>query len=416
MLKAGSIIYALVIALLIALLCSGLIAADQLYRVEQQQHLQQAKSLQYFQSGLNALRQIPEVEFQRELSLFGGVGDSVQLKKLPWGLFEVHAVKTLNQHAVHGKAALMGGLPSDQPEEALYLTDRGRPLKVAGSTLLKGKCALPASGIERAYIEGTSFTGDELVTGKVVESGRTLPPYQVPLVEALRERLKNGWQDGDTAIVWENYWGNELKRSFLQNTVVIQSAGPIELNEFTAEGNVIFWSKHSIKVGQNAALQGVLLLAPSIYIDDFTAGTFQAFATDSIYTGDDVTLHYPSILGVVENAKDNRKLTVDIGERTTIQGLVFAIDAKPNPRFPVQLSVGRETLVEGLIYAEGELQLKGKVAGSVYASELTLKTPSSIYQNHLLNAKIDLTARSQFQCPSSFLAEAPSTQIVQWLN
>jgi hypothetical protein len=45
--------------------------------------------------------------------------------------------------------------------------------------------------------------------------------------------------------------------------------------------------------------------------------------------------------------------------------------------------------VTGLVYTPGYMDFKGDVTGSLYCGGFILRTPSAVYENHLLNAVVN---------------------------
>ena len=50
--------------------------------------------------------------------------------------------------------------------------------------------------------------------------------------------------------------------------------------------------------------------------------------------------------------------------------------------------IDKGAVVSGFVYCNGETELKGTINGAIYTQSFYLKTASSAYQNHLLNAEI----------------------------
>jgi len=61
-------------------------------------------------------------------------------------------------------------------------------------------------------------------------------------------------------------------------------------------------------------------------------------------------------------------------------------------------------------------QIKGSVNGSLYSSELVLKTASSVYKNHLLNVGISMDEEVKKRCFPNLLSRSKYNTISEWLN
>ena len=134
------------------------------------------------------------------------------------------------------------------------------------------------------------------------------------------------------------------------------------------------------------------------------------------YLKNKVLLKYPSVLGLIETLIPNEySAEILIGAKSQVLGSVFAISEAPNFRMPVQISIDKDAEVDGLVYCQGRTQLKGTVNGNLYTQKFYLETPSSKYENHLLDAKILNSLPSDFVSVSLFENSNTLTQIT-WLN
>ena len=70
----------------------------------------------------------------------------------------------------------------------------------------------------------------------------------------------------------------------------------------------------------------------------------------------------------------------------------------------IQLSDGSS--VEGLVYSKGYIDFKGNITGSLYCNGFILRTPSAVYENHLLNASINST-----ELPEFYVGNFPSEDV-----
>ena len=80
------------------------------------------------------------------------------------------------------------------------------------------------------------------------------------------------------------------------------------------------------------------------------------------------------------------------------------------------VKLGKESMVEGLIYSQGYSDIQGNLHGTLITNGFILVTPSSVYENHLLNAVIDRKALSNFFVGGLILNKTGGKKIAKWLN
>ena len=407
-LKASSIYYALFLCVIIGLFLGGMILFAGINkqfeaRIDIQDRLMNNANsgIEY---GLTNYREISEEG--SELLLFDSQIDSVNVHRKVWGAFEVIASEAHHGKFHSNKVTLCGHL-KDPSESNLFVADLGRPISLCGETRLEGKCLLPKAGLERAYIEGQNYKGDKMVYGSEGIAERSLPA------------TNQGFRDQITSIKGDvQQWDNpdSVNHSFHEEAIHFVHDGVVSLKDNSLNGYVYLDVRDSIFVGKDAQLDHVILRARVVYIQQGFKGNLQAYATERITLEEEVQLTYPSVLGIVEERfPEKENATITIGQKSQVLGSIFAISESPNFRLPVQISVEEEAIVHGLVYAQGRMQLKGIVNGSVYTSKFYLETPSSKYENHLLNAKIKNELPDDFVYIPIMETDEPLTKI-EWLQ
>ena len=265
---------------------------------------------------------------------------------------------------------------------------------------------IPKAGVERAYIEGQNYIGTQMIYGTKGISGRSIPPVDQAFTDRVRhfEGKVQIWDDLDSVVC-----------SFSDEAIHFVDDGIISLKNNVLKGQILE-SRDSIFIGADAKLEDVVLKGRVVYVQKGFKGNLQIYATERIILEDQVQLTYPSVLGVMEEIfpeKENAEII--IGEKSQVLGSVFAVSEAPNFRLPVQISVEKEAEVHGLLYNQGRTQLKGMVNGSLYTNKFYLETPSSKYENHLLNATIKDELPEGFVYISIMASNEPLTKI-EWLQ
>ena len=315
---------------------------------------------------------------------------TIKFKTQPWGTYQkVGAVSQLKNFK-YKKTALIG---AKQPTDiiALYLKDNNKSLVLVGDTKIKGNAYLPEQGVKSGNISGLSFNANRFIDGNVNLS------KQFPKLNfQTRNYIQNIQSIYDSNISLENFKitsGTSISNSFENETLVSIRSNGIYLNDVSLIGNLVIQSYSKIVVSNTAKLKDIILIAPKIEIENGTTGTFQAFATDHILVGNNCNLQYPSALVLTkpfrEKFEEEHKIHIDSNSK--LQGNIILLGRKDAKNYNPQILISAGTTVEGEVYCEQTLELKGKVYGSIYTDSFITIANGSYYQNHLLNAEINST-------------------------
>jgi hypothetical protein len=410
MIRAAALAYAIVFSLLLGLMASAFIwIASAQKKVEIRSLNKETvlfdsySAVQYGMYHLN--------ENQASSTLIHPSGDTSELKSISWGAFTIIFTKTYKGNVKKERAALIG-LEQNNSFPALYLSNSIEGLKVGGETRIRGKVFLPKGKVERAYIGGMIFTGDQLIEGRIETSESFLPP------------LYAKWRD----LNWQQFYTEDKQKlsfenqdsvySFLHPTTIYKSIEAIQIQE-SIEGNVIFHSFDSIFVSAKARLKNVILIAPIIHFEAGFTGNVQALASEKITCMEGVKLTYPSILALNEQKikSPNSKRVIQLHENTEVFGGILLTTQAADFRKPISLQLFPKSTVAGMIYNQGESNLKGNVYGSIYTQKFITYAGGGIYSNHLINATISSKEMPVFFVYPNWLEteEQQKPKILQWL-
>lgn len=382
-LKASSIYYALFLSIVIALVLGSMVLFSGMNRqfasrLELEEILMNnaVSGIEYAQANF---QELPNHE-SRYIRLFNEGIDSVKITKKQWGAFTILESTSLHNQSAYTKIALTGQQNSAN-DPNLFVTDQGRPIALCGDVRLEGKIQIPESGLKRAYIEGKNYTGDKMFYGTQSKSERNLPPID--------EQFLNQVFDVQAEILEWDKAEDSIRVSFSEIGKHFISDSYTSLVNIVVDGQVMIESKDSIFVGASAQLNHVILKSPIVYFENGFKGNAQVFASSKIVLEENVCLKYPSVLGLIEEEfpKENQA-EITLHERSQVIGSVFLFSREENFRLPVQLNVATESEIDGLVYCKGKTQLLGTINGNLYTDKFYLKTKSSTYENHLLDAKI----------------------------
>lgn len=420
MIKASSLFYAVVISIIIAIVSSSFILFAYLYRIESDQ-LGISERLQLnAESGLNLLlsqQSLLSLNDSKILDLYGNNEDSVFLNRKPWGAFEVMISRAVFHGQISERIAQAGWVTDSLQQFSLYLADEGKPLAVCGNTAIRGNAYLPKSGVERAYIESQAYMGSKLIYGNIYKSKSEVPEFNSLLIKYIQTLLKDKTgSETDSLIQLQRPLSNDsLGNSFKNSTVILYSKDVIKMENSTFSGNIVIASDTLITVSETAVLNDIILIAPKIILQKEFKGQIQAFASDSILVEEHVFLRYPSVLGIVStNAARNCAVVLD--KRDTIVGSVFAHQPTVDSYKRAGIRLGEKSMVVGQVYSTGYAELKGAVYGGVMCSSFLLETPSSKYENHLLDAIIDQTGLPDYYTGVALLKQSAYKKVVKWVN
>jgi hypothetical protein len=417
MVKAGALYYAIFISFLVALLGGFFVMNVWTHHAHTLLILNGQRLERNLHSSLLLAQETPELipdNKSVEVDLFNDGNDIVSVTRKQWGGFSLVRVdaeaKFINKSAI----ALYGKDVFENEKIALYLSDRGQYLSLSGKTIIKGDCFLPKSGLRRAYIEGSSFQGSKLSEGKVSESKPELPsenntiittniPYfscQISLNDTL----------ADIALLFRS---DTIRQSFYSKTLVMYSKYWVTLSDKFLQGNIRIISSKGVTITKSVQTDNIIVYAPKIEVGKGFVGNLQLFASDTIIVNDGVKLLFPSLLSIPD--AQNAKAFINIGKNCLIIGdLLLSIkNETKNSRAECLLNAG--SIVTGRVYCEGRLELRGTVNGTIYTNGFILRTPGSIYENHLIDATINFDALPEYYSGSLINGIVERYKMVKWL-
>lgn len=412
-LKASALFYALIVAIVMALVSSALISMTYYHRLIINYGYIQEKLMRNAESGWNLLLTDKRaIISSTTIDLFNNQTDSVRISKKRWGLFEI-AMSQAFQQSLRGqeestKIGLLGVSPDKVDQSALYLQDNRKPLSISGQTQIIGTAFLPKSGVKSAYVNQQSYEGTSLIYGEQKQSQRILPPIQKEAIVYHEAQFKHLSPSSFYEL------GDSTEQSFLAETLYCRDK-VIRINEKHLKGNICLIADSLIYIGRNTVIEDLVVYAPFVVVEEGFVGQLQIFAQRKIEIGAYSTLQYPSVVALLKPRSSYNNPSINIREHAKIQGLVFAYQHKTD-NYPPLINVEKEALLEGQIFVHGTLDLKGTVYGNVTCSNFLLKTSATTYDNHLFNVTIDVGQRNKFYKSSIFKKERGKRQVIKWLN
>lgn len=391
---SGALQFTIFIGVIIALLLTGLVLLQSTHTFFIQQSKATVENIQLANSGISFLKK--QESFFSDTTIVAPLSNfnqKVEVQSASWGIYEKAIVKSTHREKIFYKCALLGSQIERVKRPNLYLQDNFKPLLIVGNAILKGNIYLPSQGVKPGYIAGEGFYGSNILNGHSYKSTSSLPDLKLKYREALEQFMKFQKVNPD------NYLGEtgliNFKNSFLKPTKILFNKGEIVLENNEITGNIIIRSEVKIRVKQTAKLRDVILIAPIIEIEDGVAGNFQVFVNTGVSIGKECKLSYPSSIVFLEkdnsrldsNSEENRIL---IDERSEIKGTIiyFKDKFKSDDNFKTQIKILEGSIVKGEVYCQGNLELLGKVVGSVYTEQFIVNKSGSVFINHIYNGQI----------------------------
>lgn len=415
--KAGALQYVLVIAVIIAIVIFSFISLiyvqqriNTKYSFAKETMINTQMGFDYIKTNTIAYHKATTLDF-----LDNPLATTTIVKK-HWGIFDLAIVTSEIKKERFQKVGILG--TQHKKKEALYLKENNQPLVVVGNTHIKGAVTLPKQGVRRGSISGISYYGNELISGTQKTSTTSLPP--IKNIAYLNYFTKN-YLENDVEIF---ELATHLKRhqSFSKTTILHKDTSQIILSKVTLSGNIVIVSETSIVVKSSAALEDVILIAPSIRIESNTKGNFQAIASTFIEVESNCELKYPSALLLLDQSEqetstmqEEKELPqIKIANKNTIKGIVMYQSNNKATNYKTQISIAESAVITGEVYCSKNLEMLGSVHGTVYTDAFIVNKSGSIYNNHLYNGLINSEL-----LPNQYAGlqiNSDSNSVAKWVN
>ncbi|WP_292939362.1 hypothetical protein [Mucilaginibacter sp. 44-25] len=415
-LRSASLYVVIIIALIVALLCEAMIATAYYYRTFHQYRERKSRLDNHTFSGLQLIRSDPsKVDYEdKAAALTSDDRDTIRISKYLWGAFDVGVSKASSGKDSSVMSILMG-LPIDSAKAgALYLVDEDRPLSVSGNTRINGNVFLPKSGIRTAYFNNAGYEGSPgLFKGTRKDSQRELPGPDLSRITAL-DHLADEERGGrlpetDTLLV-----------SFSGKAAEFRAKERSTLMHKYFKGRIIVRCDSVLTVDSTTTLEDVTVFARAIVIRPGFKGRCQLFARDSIVIGDRCELRYPSValLNGKARAMQGPGGFIRFGSKCHFTGLAMVWD-KERVQSPSAIYLGAAGIYSGQYYgALIGIPENTTVIGQVMCRRFYLRSGFGLYENYLVNARLDADALSPFYLGSSLVpvVRSGTQNIIRWLE
>ncbi len=391
MIKAGSLLYAVYVCLLISVMSAALVFIfNYNLQLATRQTVQSdlidlcGSCMEYY---LADARHFADL-YPEHIDPFDN-GLRCRFTKNKWGLFTSLTVTAYFKKDTINKSTFVGPRKSDK-ELALVLCDWDEPLKVSGTTVINGSMQLPRSGYKKVNLLGNSQLNKPVILGSIGSSKQALPKLEVEGYTRVPEGKGTTLSKIDRKAAVFN--------DFNTDPLIIKLQKGEQLDRLSLKGNIIIEATDTLYINNTTRLTDVIVYAPKIVLMKNFKGGAQFFAEYEIEVEEAVVLEYPTALAIMANNNILKDKKITIAKNSKIYGSIVLDAATFDEKEANTVVIEEDASILGTVYCNGKLQLSGSVTGTVYAHKLSLETKSGTYANTLLNAKIDAV-----KVPSSFV-------------
>lgn len=389
--KGGALYYAIFISFIVTLLGGLLTMNVMLHNVSDTEMLNAQRYERNISSALILISEKPDIlkmDGYVNIDLYGDDLDKVSAFTYRWGGYQLLKIDSGEEKRKISCIALFGKDISGNEKIALDLSDKGQALSLSGHTIIKGDCRLPKSGLRKAYIDGRSFSGSTLVDGKISAS----KPELISTGKFLKKNLdciKDPSASYDSIVNISSFpLIDTMRNSFFNKTLQLYSQNWIMIDAETIEGNIRIVSQKGVTISGSAKTSEIIVCAPKIETGENFCGNLQLFATDSIIIKKGARFLFPSVIAIPETS--NKLALINIEENCIISGDIF-LGSNTLANNHDECRINKGSVLTGTVYCDGNLQLNGTIHGRVITKGFVLRTSGSIYENHLLDATIDVS-------------------------
>lgn len=269
-----------------------------------------------------------------------------------WGAFNLMEIKSYVGNDTLKKVFLVGFSGKKDNSSVLYLSDNDRLLRLGNDSRVIGELRIPNGRINTANYKGQSFQ-----RGVVKDSERKLPEIGINQDSIFNRFINAEFGKLSTA---------GISNSFQQKPLIIKVGGGL-LSGMSIVGNIILESDKKLIIGADMRLEDVILKAPKVVFESGFRGNCQVFATELIKAEDSTFFEYPSIFS---GFSDKDSLKIELNDYSKLEGAIVLQSKIRSDNFKDHIILGKRSQVNGTIYSQGNLNLKGKIYGNVYAERL----------------------------------------------
>ena len=317
------------------------------------------------------------------VKLFEGTESSVVLTKKDWGLYEVLTANS--DYLPFSYSVVCGKERESELNAALWIGDKYRPLSLSGNTSIQGRVYMPLSGINYTEISGRSFSGNYVEPSAMGNSA-----VNIPVVDSSALKTIQGYRDCFSR-AW--YFRNSQEEYIKHSAATMYLYGKNSDKVYQMGGNQILFGDR-LTISADSQLDGVLIMARTIILEDGFHGRAQFFCTDSLLIGNRVHLFAPSGLFV----SGHEHPYIYIGNQAIIDGYVIVLNKGKEDKmlqYPCFMQQNNAQ-VSGLVYIDGAAILGGRINGSTFLGDCFSQVDECKYPGVLRDVQLTYDANVIF--------------------
>ena len=123
-------------------------------------------------------------------------------------------------------------------------------------------------------------------------------------------------------------------------------------------------------------------------------------------------------MGIIKEQNSKLQAKIVLGSSSVFSGVLFSYEEKRSD-LQTMISLGKESLVKGEVYVSGFVKMEKPltVEGKVSCNRFIIQTPTTLYENYLIDIIINRNRRSKYYLSSSlFESEQKENRVLKWLN
>ena len=416
--RANSLSITIIIALIISLLSSLLVLQAYQYRSIQLKYFLDDKLNNNLRSGISiCLADTSQYtnDVIKYMDLFGDKDDSVMIKRIPWGIYQVGICKVWGSTKEKITELLIGSSLPPYLKGCLYLVDHDRPISLVGNTRLIGNAFLPKSGARISFINQNRYNGVKLVYGDISSSDKESPSLSDNTVQYLGTLLYSTPREISEYSL--SNFSDTNKRKFVDTLQYFYQPGKITLSNVILSGHIIVKSDSLIEIENSATLQNIIVIAPIVKVNSGFKGRLQILASESISVDESCFLQYPSALILIKKEKGSalHQPKVIISKNCTLEGGIFSFSASDDV-YKTSVEIKDGCTLKGILFVNGYLTLESDVKGTVLTDYILYRSAASTYENHLVDRRIDRAKLSTSYVGPSIFPGKKINKTIQCLN
>ncbi|MBL7932148.1 MAG: hypothetical protein JNL60_09600 [Bacteroidia bacterium] len=308
--------------------------------------------------------------------------DSIRIKRTNWGAYTIVNTRAKNRHQSLSKTGLYGTFMSG--DSGLVISDNSRPIGASGKIVFQANCYLPKEGLKPAYIEGQSYIASPGNINYIKKSPRSITGTQKQFISAIEEQVKGPDLMRDSIV---GFLPEVYTRSFDQRTVVLNFNGS-NLSGLRLAQNIKIYAA-DLEIDSSCHFEQVVVICNKAHFRKGFRGQVHVIAKDSIVMEEDCWFEFPSSLVLLAGEGKGTDLSfIQFNRGCSLYGAVIA-EKGESAQKKVLIKTHAASEISGLLYSCEYLHLEGILNANVYADKLLLKTPSAVYENHLLACEVN---------------------------